>query len=90
MLRVYKIGVGGEPPTEGPCEWQSLLAVGGGFGFKAETLFALPGTLAWPVVYFFLITIVVWEGGLPVYGAALRRGGVGRWRGVVCKCRQLP
>lgn len=27
-LGVYKIRVGGEPLTEGPCEWQSLL-VGG-------------------------------------------------------------
>lgn len=36
---------------------------GGGSGFKAEALLALPGTLAWHVVYFFLTTILIWEGG---------------------------
>lgn len=54
-------------------------ASGGGFGFKAETLLAVPGTLAWHVAYFFLITIVVGEGALRVSGAALQRGGSGRW-----------
>ena len=45
---------------------------GGDFGFKAEMLLAVPGTLAWDVVYFFLITIVIFlGGGLPVCGVAL-------------------
>ena len=39
---------------------------GGDFGFKAEMLLAVPGTLAWHVVYFFLITIVIWGGCLCV------------------------
>lgn len=39
------------------------MCVGGGFGFRAEMLFALPGTLAWHGVYFFLVTVVIWEGG---------------------------
>ena len=50
---------------------------GGDFGFKAEMLLAVPGTLAWHVVYFYLFTIVIFEGGLPVCGVALWRGGLG-------------
>lgn len=34
----------------------------GDFGFKAEMLLAVPGTLVWHVVYFFLITGVIWSG----------------------------
>lgn len=41
----------------------SLGLVGGDFGFKAEMLSAVPGTLAWHVVYFFLVPIVIGDGG---------------------------
>ena len=48
---------------------------GGDFGFKAEMLLAVPGTLAWDVVYFFLITIVIffWGGVACVSCCSLER-----------------
>ena len=46
---------------------------GGDFGFKAEMLLAVPGTLAWDVVYFFLITIVIFLGGVCLFVVLLFR-----------------
>ena len=61
-----------------PASWRE----GGDFGFKAEMLLAVPGTLAWCVVYFFLVTTVMCVGGAHGWCFFSERWHWG-WRGAV-------